>query len=126
MYLPHKGLLAVLLATWLISGCGPSYTYRYSPPPSAHGMNCINNCSSERRHCQQLGRLEENSQRALYQAEMRAYQYCKTGKSKKEARHNCYQPSYPFGSSSSYSCGRDYDSCYMACGGTIQRIRNPD
>ncbi|MBC3455069.1 hypothetical protein [Pseudomonas mosselii] len=128
MALFHNSLAALVLAclALALAGCGPSYTYRYSPPPSAHGMNCINSCSTERNHCQQMARLQENSERALHQAEMRAYQYCKNGKSKKEARHSCYYPSYPAYTGSSYSCGNDYDSCYMACGGTIQRILNKD
>ncbi|MHC6223509.1 hypothetical protein ACYU03_01755 [Pseudomonas sp. X10] len=119
---PSKRCATWLLAGALLSGCGPSYTYRYSPPPSAHGMNCINSCSMQRNHCQQMSRLQENSDRALYQANLRAYQHCQAGKSKHDARHSCYYPSYPFNSGTSYSCERDYDSCYMACGGTIQRI----
>ncbi|NIF17302.1 hypothetical protein [Pantoea sp. Cy-639] len=126
MEFSRKMLAVVVLAGLSLTGCGPSYSYRYSPPPSAHGMNCINSCSVERNHCQQMNRLQENNQRAVYQAEMRAYQYCQNGKSKKEARRSCYYPSYPYSSGSSYSCGADYDTCYMACGGTIQRILNKD
>lgn len=121
-----KWRAALLLAVGLLGGCGPSYTYRYSPPPSMAGMNCINACSMERNHCKQMARLQENSDHALYQANYRSYQLCQAGKSKKEARKSCYYPSYPFNSGSSYSCGSDYDSCYQACGGTIHRILNKD
>ncbi|MFJ2549699.1 hypothetical protein ACIOVF_24995 [Pseudomonas sp. NPDC087612] len=121
-----KWRAALVLAVGLLGGCGPSYTYRYSPPPSMAGMNCINSCSMERNHCKQMARLQENSDHALYQANYRNYQLCQAGKSKKEARKSCYYPSYPFNSGSSYSCGSDYDSCYQSCGGTIQRILNKD
>ncbi|MDD0974117.1 hypothetical protein [Pseudomonas fontis] len=118
--------IALLLAVALLSGCGPSYTYRYSPPPSAHGLNCIASCSQQRSHCGQLVRMQESSDRALYQANLNAYQFCQAGKSKKEARRSCYYPSYPYGGGSSFSCERDYDQCYQGCGGTIQRILNKD
>lgn len=78
-----KWRVALLLAVALLGGCGPSYTYRYSPPPSVMGMNCINSCASERNHCKQMARLQENSEQALYQANLRSYQYCQAGKSKK-------------------------------------------
>lgn len=123
---PEQRLAALVLAALLLGGCGPSYTYRYSPPPSAHGIHCIDSCQMERNHCKQMARLEENSQRALYQAELRSYQYCQDSKTKKDARHRCHYPSYPYSSGASYSCDRDYDSCYLACGGTIQRILNTD
>ena len=93
---PIPTLRHPVLASLLLGGCGPSYTYRYSPPPSPHGLACINNCAMQRNHCKQLARLEENSQRALYQAELRAYQYCKDSKPNKNTRHSCPYPSYPF------------------------------
>lgn len=119
-----KRRAALLLAVALLGGCGPRYTYRYSPPPSMMGMNCINSCASERNHCKQMARLQENSEQALYQANLRSYQHCQAGKSKNDARKSCYYPSYPF--NSGYACASDYDSCYQACGGTIQRILNKD
>lgn len=122
----YKGLALLLMACLLLAGCGPSYTYRYSPPPSAHGVNCINSCATERRHCQQMAKMQERSDRALYRAEMSAYHHCQSGKSKKDARRSCFYPSYPFGSWDSLSCGTDYDACYTGCGGTIQRILNRD
>lgn len=123
---PYQRFATLVLASLLLGGCGPTYTYRYSPPPSSHGLDCINSCAMQRNHCKQLARLEENSQRALYQAELRAYQYCKDSKPNKNTRHSCPYPSYPFASTAGYDCQRDYDSCYMACGGTIQRIQNND
>lgn len=122
----HTWRTALLLALALLGGCGPSYSYRYSPPPSMMGMNCINSCATERNHCKQMARLQENSDKALYQANLRSYQHCQAGKSKKEARNSCYYPSYPYNSGSAYACGNDYDSCYQACGGTITRVLNKD
>ncbi|MFK0087133.1 hypothetical protein ACIQUS_07540 [Pseudomonas sp. NPDC090755] len=122
----HTWRTALLLAVALLGGCGPSYSYRYSPPPSMMGMNCINSCATERNHCKQMARLQENSDQALYQANLRSYQHCQAGKSKKDARNSCYYPSYPFNSGASYACGNDYDSCYQACGGTITRVLNKD
>ena len=123
---PYQRFATLVLASLLLGGCGPSYTYRYSPPPSPHGLDCINSCAMQRNHCKQLARLEENSQRALYQAELRAYQYCKDSKPNKNTRHSCPYPSYPFFNNAGSECQPDYDSCYMACGGTIQRILNND
>ncbi|MFK8331377.1 hypothetical protein M2D63_015330 [Pseudomonas sp. BJa5] len=122
----HTWRAALLLAAALLGGCGPSYSYRYAPPPSMMGMNCINSCATERNHCKQMARLQENSDQALYQANLRSYQHCQAGKSKKDARKSCYYPSYPYNSGSAYACGNDYDSCYQACGGTITRVLNKD
>lgn len=117
---------ALLLAAGLLGGCGPSYTYRYSPPPSQHGMQCLSACSQQRNYCGQLARMQDNANQALYQSEMRSYQYCQQGKSKKDARRSCYYPSYPYSAGLSSDCGREYDQCYQGCGGTIHRILNKD
>jgi hypothetical protein len=85
-------------------------------------MSCAKDCLAERNQCRQVSRLQEQADEAFYQADLRNQRNCAKGRTKKNAREYCDEPSAPplnFGQTN--TCEGDFDQCYQICGGTIQR-----
>jgi len=106
-----------------LQGCGPRITYSYSPPDSEAGMRCVRECSTQKSQCKMLADMQANNDRALYDAQRMAYDYC-TQNSDKKKRKACIYPhqNYRYGN----SCFDDYQTCYQGCGGVITPIVHQD
>ncbi|HCV37868.1 hypothetical protein N8H41_11020 [Pseudomonas vlassakiae] len=121
-------LSTVMLFFVLIAGCGPGYSYRYVAPASEAGLACVRACSTELKHCKQLSAEQARSERARYESEHRAYQYCRAGRTKKDARFYCPAPTQFWGGdalmSEGSSCRQGFNDCYVGCGGQVERVTN--
>jgi hypothetical protein len=111
-----------------LTGCGPSYYYKYSPPKASKGINCVQSCNGARNQCRQVAELELRNERELDLANQRNYQSCAAGRSKKDVKKYC---SYNSGGFDNYgsnqfpypSCEDDFNQCFEICGGTIEKIQ---
>lgn len=117
-------LAIILIASILVTGCGPIYstTYQYVPPKSHRGRRCANRCLMQKSTCEnncnilhQACRMEAN---AAAEPAYRAYvrQERKAGKT----------PWRTLGDFADYSncggdcgCGSNYNQCFTNCGGQI-------
>ncbi|NIE77013.1 hypothetical protein F3J44_08030 [Pantoea sp. Tr-811] len=121
-------LSALTCLSLLLAGCGPGYSYRYVAPASESGLACVRACSTELNHCRQLSRQQARNDQARYEADQRAFQYCRAGRSKADANRFCPAPSAFWGSdafmSEGSSCKQDFNSCYVGCGGQVERVQN--
>ncbi len=117
------------ILTLLLHGCGPYYntTYSYSPPTSAEGKRCVNNClrvlqgcslqsEAELQNCEDRKRQQANTQYALYLAAQAA-----------EKNHNKSIKTYDEFVGYQVNTCRDlktmcmnsYRECYTNCGGQV-------
>jgi len=117
-------LLAVMIASILMAGCGPIYetSYKYVPPKSYRGRLCANQCTSQKSSCQnncrvlnQACRMEAN---AAAEPAYRAYL--------RSMRKQNKTPWRNIGDFADYSncndrcgCETNYKQCYTTCGGQV-------
>jgi predicted small lipoprotein YifL len=116
-----KCCAALLLVASLLGGCGPIYIHKYTPPAKLTDVNCLNTCTREVNSCTYLRLQQHKHDEVIYESEVQSYERCQVGRSDKEVYKDCKSPQYPQ-NSEKYTCELDYDSCYQACGGTIERV----
>ena len=122
MRLKVVGWISALCVLLTLQGCGPSVSYVYSPPPDVAGKYCISSCSSQKSQCKTMAQMQSQSQRAVHDAQLTAYNYCRQNGDKKQRKLCSYpSPSYHYGGFGD-TCGEDYQACYQNCGGTIRRV----
>lgn len=116
---------ALLLAASLLGGCSPLYVNKYTPPAQLTDVNCLNTCTREANRCNHLRLQQHKNDQLMSDSDEESYKRCQVGRSDKEIYKHCKRPgsSYQGGN---YTCESDYDSCYLACGGTIERVRLQD
>lgn len=115
-----------MLSLYLL-GCGPSYYYKFTPPRTAEGMSCVRNCFESRAVCRQIEQARQQSAKEVFEANSKAYDACKLGRSKKDAEKYCSSHNYSFENGvgdrfSSVSCEEDFNQCYQTCGGVVDRV----
>ncbi len=120
-----KFIVPLVLAS--LTGCGPSYYYKYSPPKTTKGIGCVQSCKDTRNQCRQAAELERRSERELALVNQRNYQSCAVGRSKSDVKKYCDFNGGGFDhySSSQFSqtsCEDDFNQCFEICGGTIEKI----
>lgn len=108
-------------------GCGPSYYYKFTPPRTAEGMGCVQKCFEDRGVCRQLEQARQQSAQDVFEANAKAFDACKLGRSKKDTDKYCSSHNYSFGNGtfdkfSSVSCEEDFNQCYQTCGGIVDRV----
>lgn len=118
---------SLMLLLFAVTGCGPSYYYKYAAPSSAEGISCVQRCTATRNTCRQAAVLEQKNAQALAIANERNYQYCAAGRSKEDARKYCGWSGdgfsqYDFNDFPGPSCEDDFNQCFEICGGTIERV----
>ncbi len=106
-------MLPVLLIPLL--NCGPRIIYRYTPPQSAEGRVCINQCSVSRRHCKDLAQERYKTCEYRRELELERYNQCKEDDSKS----SCHRPSLCWRQSTNH-CDEEFRTCYQACGGQVE------
>lgn len=113
---------------FILTGCGPSYHYKYSAPKSAEGSSCVQRCTEIRSQCRAASDLEEKNNEALAIANQRSYQSCAAGRSKKDVRKYCswagggFDDTARFNFPNDNTCESDFNQCFEICGGSIERI----
>lgn len=115
----HTALL-LLLAT-LLTGCGPLYVNKYTPPAKLADVNCLNTCTREAKRCNYQKQQQYKTDQFMYESNKESYERCKVGRNSKQIYKDCQGSDYT-SSWFNYNCEEDYDSCYLACGGTIERV----
>ena len=127
------GLVAAILAAFLVAACGPVMETRYDfvPPSTDAGMKCVQNCQSQQTACQKAeqDRIMSCRQKADRDADI-AYEkardkYINDLKLHAAAPDKYGLPSEPSRSANygacqqSNQCVADYQMCYRSCGGQI-------
>ena len=119
---------SLIFASFTLTGCGPSYHYKYSAPKGAEGSNCVQRCSEIRNQCRAASDLEEKNNEALAIANQRSYQSCAAGRSKKDVKKYCSWAGGSFSDNTRFdfpndnTCESDFNQCFEICGGAIERI----
>ena len=110
-----------LLATVMLSGCGPLYrtTYDFTPPRDRIGRLCSAQCATTREVCR--GNADNRAQNQYSQCEIEAqqdYYHCLNAAKDSKQRNFCFlRQCY---SHTNYSrCDTDYRGCFSACGGRV-------
>ena len=117
-------LFAAGMVFGVVSGCGPIYDLRYEyAKPSGADRVCFSQCVTGRSHCRQLSRLADaNRERdAALCAAIASGE--KDAAERRRRLAECRlalppRPAFPDG-----DCARDYNDCFIACGGTVTEIR---
>ena len=117
-------LFAAGMVFGMVSGCGPIYDLRYEyAKPSGADRVCFSQCVTGRSHCRQLSRLADaNRERdAALCAAIASGE--KDAAERRRRLAECRlalppRPAFPDG-----DCERDYNDCFIACGGTVTEIR---
>ncbi len=120
-------LVLTLLSTisLILTGCGSIYktTYDFIPPKSFRARQCINQCITHRRTCNELCR--KNHQICRSMAERAAmslyYEYIQERREQKRSiRKNISNfADYSRCSLKCEYCNVDYRNCYHLCGGQV-------
>lgn len=113
-----------LIAFTLLAGCGPRYTYNRIDPTTPEGPACVAACKAKQAQCFSDTRDSQDSQRALYEANLSGYRACMSNNASMPGggASSCIQPSNPTQPFAEAGCHKDYDRCYESCGGVIQKI----
>lgn len=125
-----KGLLsiisvaAILLASTLMTACGPVYSTSYSfvPPQSHRGRRCVNRCIPQKSVCQNnCSMLKQACHMQANAIAEPAYQAYLTQMRKQGAAPNRTIRYFADYSSCRDRCGcqANYNQCYTNCGGQI-------
>ena len=111
--------LGMLLASGILTSCGPQFqtNYTYYPPESPSGQTCIFQCQNGKLQCQQLRDMEY--ERCIDRAD-REYYRCQDMNldlpdKKKEYCYRAYCNDADY-----ERCEAGYRSCYQACGGRVE------
>ncbi|MEG0859359.1 MAG: hypothetical protein RSD81_15105 [Pseudomonas sp.] len=116
-----KWRAALLLAFALLGGCGPIYVNEYTPPAKLKDVNCLNTCTMEVKRCNYLRSQQHKNNQIMYESDVESFERCEVGRNIKEISKHCKRPRYPQ-DNPKYACESSYDSCYLSCGGTIERV----
>lgn len=117
-------IAAIVLASVLMSACGPVYStsYSYVPPKSYRGRMCLNQCLSQKSMCQNNCSMLKQSchmqANAMAEPAYHAYLHQMKRQGKTPWRNISYFADY---SSCRDNCGcqGNYRQCYTSCGGRI-------
>ena len=105
--------LATLLGT---VGCSQGlFQQDLIKPDSPEGRRCLETCERPRTQCQERQKVRETQCQERYSAAQSAYEDCT-----KSGIGNCRAPFSCLGADTSI-CDRQYDECFTACGGRIER-----
>jgi len=115
----------LILPLAVLTGCSPRYHYVYTPPDSAEGRLCVNQCLNSQQQCETLNQNAYQQCQNNRNWAMQSYNQCLAYAPNKKARKNC---SYPptCSSPSSGQCETNYRSCYQSCGGRVDTLVEPD
>lgn len=119
------GLLA-LIGTLILGlvGCGPMYRteYRYTPPASMEGRQCVVQCANIREVCRSGAdtRAAQN-QSSCQQNVFMQYTSCMTTARSDEERAKCSNSTTHCQFTPDTSrCDSDYNICFQTCGGQVE------
>ncbi len=122
----------LLSLTLVLNGCalfGPSVHYEYHAPKSVKGKKCVARCERKKARCQRLD--SKAYQHCEYRSKMLGLEQYKVALEEyniKKARGedpiepSRWQFSNPLGCRHERNCKANYDRCFKACGGKIERI----
>lgn len=110
-----------------LSGCGPSYYYKYTAPKTEAGISCVKGCQEARTQCRHIQSVEDDSRQAASIANRNIYRSCVIGRTDKDARKYCgasspYDSNYNDFNFLNPTCEDDFNQCFEICGGGIERI----
>lgn len=109
---------AIILASYLLIGCGPVYRtqYTFDPPQDRDGRTCVLHCDNNKMQCEHMERMRHQhcEQRADWEQERCEYELER--KNKKEKWYSCARSSC---SLNLEPCERQYRLCYQNCGGEV-------
>ena len=114
--LPFVATLA-LLATLLVSaGCSQGlYRKDLVQPGSPEGKACLQRCELPKSQCRQRQQARETECGQIYAVAKAEYASCvKSGTAKCRAPYTCLGADLSI-------CDQEYDDCFAACGGQIER-----
>lgn len=118
-----KKLFLLMILTFGLSGCGPSYhvKHSYTPPVSKDAKLCLTQCQIIKNQCKQNRLLKEQLCRNANRF------YIGSGSGRKGKRNNRarfqFMHSIPLSNacySEDTSCSAEYNTCYQTCGGKVK------
>jgi|LauGreSuBDMM15SN_2_FD.fasta_scaffold92452_2 hypothetical protein len=116
--------LGLVLCILFLSACS-SVRYEYYPPTTDGGRQCIAQCSIAREVCAgNENQRAANDRQVCEQQNRWNYQNCIRRANDKDGARSCsrYQNSC-WASPNTYRCDENYRSCFVACGGHINVIK---
>lgn len=102
-----------LTAPVMMSACGPSIIYDYTPPESPEGRVCAAQCANTKAYCEQAEQNRYQQCQMNYNLAQQNYQNCKNA-----GGSLCASPSICM-SPNTYHCNENYRACFAACGGKV-------
>ncbi|MGE5154576.1 MAG: hypothetical protein ACM3ST_11220 [Bdellovibrio bacteriovorus] len=109
-------LAAVSLAAAFISGCADRlYEQKLIQPEGPSGQACLDRCARFKDECQARQTLREQECAARVAAAKTDFELCKSSGSRP-----CSPPESCLGADMSI-CQRQYEDCFSACGGRVER-----
>lgn len=108
------------------AGCSTTEVrYEITPPATEQGRACVVQCAAIRETC-----MGNQSRKALQEREICEktsdiqYSACITKATNKDQEKDCMRKRrYCYAFEDNSRCKKDYDACFVNCGGTIKEIR---
>lgn len=104
---------AALIATLLLTACGPYVVYDYTAPHSAEGRICTSQCNNQRNYCYQVTQNNFQQCQNNYNQMMWNYNSCKQG-----GGQHCIYPQACV-HQRNWQCDESYRGCFTSCGGKV-------
>jgi hypothetical protein len=114
--LPFAATLALLAILLLSTGCSQGlYRKDLVQPTSPEGKACLQHCELPKAQCRQRQEAREKECAGIYAVAKADYESCvKSGTAKCRAPYTCLGADLGI-------CDQEYDDCFAACGGRVER-----
>ncbi len=114
--LPFAATLALLSILLVAAGCGQGlYQRDLVRPTSPEGKACLQRCELPKTQCRQRQEAREKECGAIYAIAKADYESCvKSGAATCRAPYTCLGADLSI-------CEQEYDDCFAACGGRVER-----
>ena len=127
---------ATFLLVLFLTGCATKKRtdYQFNPPESEESIDCVNQCSSERNSCHDRSAIRY--QRCLIRQRSSTFnnrRLCFRRRGRRRSRISARFGGTSFGCGPTFQtqfcfseekfCENSYRSCFQACGGTLEEIK---